>query len=156
MAGENGESAVELLGEDDAGELMGQGDASEGEEKVGALARGGRPAVRGADGQDEMLRAAIAESAETFGELRGSELAALGVEEDGVRGRAARLTAEPVEEGGLGLEELAVAWSVVGGAFKIGVEETVGRFGLGSRTAGDDGCEGDLHVNSVVHPFLWI
>ena len=41
MAGEDGEAAVDLLGEHDAGQLMGQGDSSQGEQEAGLFERGG-------------------------------------------------------------------------------------------------------------------
>src|ERR1039458_9644904 len=52
VAGEDGEGTVDLLGEDDASELMGQGNVTEREDEAGAGASGGWPAVVGADGTD--------------------------------------------------------------------------------------------------------
>ena len=53
MAGEDGDRAVDLLGEHDAGELVGKGDESEREQEVGALAGGVGPAVGRADGEHQ-------------------------------------------------------------------------------------------------------
>jgi hypothetical protein len=82
VAGEDGEGAVDLLGEDGAGELVGQGDGAEGEDEVGAGAGGGGPAVGGADGEDEGLGAGVAEAAEVGGEVFAGELLAAAVEQD--------------------------------------------------------------------------
>jgi len=69
VAGEDGEGAVDLLGEDEAGEVVGQGDEAEGEQEVGAGAGQRGPAVGRADGEDDALRAGIAEADEVFGEV---------------------------------------------------------------------------------------
>ena len=66
VAGEDGEGAVDLLGEDGAGELVRQGDAAEREEQVRAAAGLGRPAVRRTDGEEDGLRAGVSEPAEVL------------------------------------------------------------------------------------------
>ena len=105
MAGEDGEGAVDLLGQDGTGEFMGQGDVAEGEDKAGACACGGGPAVGGTDGEDDGLRAGVAEAAEVGGEVVGGELLATAVEknEDGSGTAADRLreASRSVSEGWL-------------------------------------------------------
>ena len=69
MAGEDGEGAVELLGENDAGELVRQGDGAEGEQEIGAGAGLAGPTVGGTDGEDEIPRGGVAVAAEKRGEV---------------------------------------------------------------------------------------
>jgi hypothetical protein len=69
VAGEDGEGTVDLLGEDDASEFMRQGNVAEREDEAGAGASGGGPAVVGADGEHDGLRAGVAEAAEVGGEV---------------------------------------------------------------------------------------
>ena len=139
MAGEDGEGAVDLLGEDGAGELMGQGDGAEGESEAGAGVRGGRPAVGGTDGEDEGLRAGVAETAEVSGEGFRGELLAAAVEQDedrsGARGLAGGLRVNRGEQGGFGGVGVGVAGQVVRGAGEVVGGEGGGGVGLGA------GCE---------------
>ena len=60
MSGEDGQRAVDLLGDDGAGELVGQRHAAQRQRAVSAGERGGGPAVGGADGEDDALGAVIA------------------------------------------------------------------------------------------------
>ena len=69
VAGEDGEGTVDLLGEDDASELVRQGDGAEREGEGGAGVGGGGPAVVGADGKHHGLRAGVAEAAEVGSEV---------------------------------------------------------------------------------------
>ena len=80
MAGEDGEGAVDLLGEDEAGEVVGQGDEAEGEQEVGAGAGQRGPAVSGTDGKDEVLRGGVAVAADECSEVFRGELLAAAVE----------------------------------------------------------------------------
>ena len=146
MPGQNGAGAVELFGEDDAGEFMGEGDGAEGEEEVGAGAGGGGPAISGADGEEELLDAAVAEGAEVGCEISGGELLAGGVEQDDVeRGARGGFIGEG-EEGGLGGEEVGVAGVVAGDAGGVVGEEGVERGGFGAGAGGRDGGEMELHI----------
>lgn len=121
VSGEDGGGAVELLGEDDAGELVGEGEAAEGEEEVGALVGGGGPAVGGTDGEDEALGSVVAEAADAGSEVLGGELLAAAIEQDAEGADAAGLLVEPGEEGGLGIEDLGVA-----GDGAVGAGDVVG------------------------------
>ncbi len=64
MAGENGQRAVDLLGQNDAGELVGQRDGSKREQQAGARTGCSGPAVGRADGEHQRLRAGVAEAAD--------------------------------------------------------------------------------------------
>jgi hypothetical protein len=105
MAGEDGEGAVDLLGQDDACELVGEGDAAEGEQELGTSASYIRPAVGGPDGEDETLRPGVAKMANGLSNLFGGELTAAAVEQGKVDGSSAGLAIEPGEECGFGIEE---------------------------------------------------
>ena len=85
MAGEDGQGAVDLLGGDDSGELVRQRNTTEGDGKIGSLEGNSRPAIRGADGEDQGLDASIAKAPYIFGEFLGAELlaAAIGEQEHG-------------------------------------------------------------------------
>jgi hypothetical protein len=69
MSGQDGQGAVDLLGEHNAGELMRQGNSTQGKQKVGPLASGSRPAICGANGKDETLGTVIAKAAKLSREL---------------------------------------------------------------------------------------
>lgn len=105
MAGEDSEGAVDLLSQDDARELVGEGDAAEGEQELGTPACHIGPSVGGADGEDEPLRPRVAKLADGLCDLFGGELTAAAVEQDKVDRRPAGLAIEPGEEGGFGIEE---------------------------------------------------
>jgi hypothetical protein len=81
-AGENGEGAVELLGEHDAGEFVRKGHGAERKFLVGALAEVIREAVGVAAEEDEFAGAAVAEFAEPFGEGVRIEIFSGSVEKD--------------------------------------------------------------------------
>jgi len=81
-AGEDGEGALELLGEHDAGEFVRKGDAAEGKFLVGALAEVIREAFGVAAEEDEFAGAAIANFAEPFGEGVRIEIFPGGVEKN--------------------------------------------------------------------------
>ena len=115
VSGEDGEGAVELLGEHDAGQLVGKGHGAEGEQQVGALACFRRPSVCGADGEVEMLRAAVALAPKPRGELLRGHLAAASIEQDELCGYAAGFV-ERGDECGLGEELLLLDAGVVGEA----------------------------------------
>ena len=149
MSGEDGEGAVELLGEDYAGELMREGDWAEREDEVGAGAGCGGPSVGRTDGEDEALRAGVAKAAKVGGEFLGGELFAATVEEDEDRGGAGGLAVEPGEECGFGVVELGGAGDVAGGAGKVVGGEGLGRSGLGARAGRRDGCDDELHGKRV-------
>jgi hypothetical protein len=130
VAGEDGEGAVELLGEDYAGEFVGQGDESEREEEVGSGAGVGGPAVGGADGEDEALGALVAKTADAGGEGLGGKLLAASVEQDGVGAGSTGLLIEPFEEEGFGVEGLGVAGKIAAGALDVVGDEASGGLGL--------------------------
>src|ERR1700735_3937058 len=73
MSGDDGQGAVDLFGEDDAGELMRQRHRPEGEKQVSAGAGGNGPSVRGTDGEHEILGAGVAKTADLGGKILGGE-----------------------------------------------------------------------------------
>jgi hypothetical protein len=81
-AGENGEGAVELLGEHDAGEFVRKGHGTERKFLVGALAEVIREAVGVAAEEDEFAGAAVAEFDEPLGEGVRIEVLPGSVEKD--------------------------------------------------------------------------
>ena len=145
MAGEDGEGAVDLLGEDGAGELMGQGDGAEGKGEAGAGEGGLGPAVGGTDGEDDGLRAGVAEAAEAGGEVWAGELAAAAVEQDEDGGGARGLAIERGEQSGFRGVGVGIAGQVVGGAGEVVGGEGSGGAGFGLGTGWGDGGERELH-----------
>jgi hypothetical protein len=81
-AGEDGEGAVELFGEHDAGEFVGVGHRAERKFLVGALSEIFREAVGVAAEENEFAGAAVAEFAEPLGESVRIESFSGGVEKD--------------------------------------------------------------------------
>src|SRR6266403_1970229 len=73
-AGEDGEGAVELFGEHDAGELVGESHGAEGKLLVGALAEIFGEAVGVAAKEEQFAGAAVAKFPEPFGEGVRSEI----------------------------------------------------------------------------------
>jgi len=83
--------SIKLFGEDEAGEVVSEGDRAEGEQKagLGSFDCGGTPTVCGADGEGDVLDSLIAAGAQPGGEFGGGELAAAAVEEHREDGFAA-------------------------------------------------------------------
>lgn len=104
---EDGEGAVDLFEEHDAGEFVGQCHFAQGKGGGGGLAGGVGKTVGGADGQDQRLGVAILMVFQELGEFLGGELAAAGVEQnDGMRRTGSRFLAE-FQEGGFVAERYA-------------------------------------------------
>ena len=91
MAGENRQSAVYLLSQNDAGELMRQGHPPEGPKEVRSFPRRRRPPIRRSNGEHQTLNSLVAESAEMRGEFFRGELLAAAIQQNGVRRSAAGL-----------------------------------------------------------------
>jgi hypothetical protein len=149
VAGEDGEGAVDLFGENGACEFVGQGDSAEGEYEAGAGAGGGSPAIVGADGEDERLGAGVAEAAEVGGEFFGGELLAATVEEDQDGGGAGGLAVEPGEECGFGVMGLELAGEIAGGSGEVVGGEGCGSVGFGAGASWRDSGQEDLHDTRV-------
>jgi hypothetical protein len=81
-AGEDGEGAVKLFGEHDAGEFVRKGHGAERKFLVGTLAKSVREAVGVAAEKDQFAGAAVAEFAEPFGEGARIERFSGGVEKN--------------------------------------------------------------------------
>jgi hypothetical protein len=141
VASENCNRAVKLLGHDEAGEGVGQGEGTEGEQELGALAGGGGPAVRGADGEGDVLGAFIAAGVEPLGKDAGAHLASAGIEQHGEDGSAALLAIEPGDEGLFCFEDMGAGGDKRGTTIQVatdgGVELVAG--------AGSDVGKSDLH-----------
>jgi len=119
MSGADGECPVQLLGGDDGGEFVGEGDAAEGEGAVGAGEGRGGPAVGGADGEDELLGAGVLKGAEGGGEVLGGELLAAAVGEEEDRAGAGGGVGDEIEEFGFSGEDVLRAGCVAGGAAEV-------------------------------------
>ena len=112
VSGQDCGGTVNLLRQYDAGKLVGECDAAEGEEELCFLAGGGRPSVGGAYGEDEALDAVVAETTKAGGELFGGELLPEAIEKYGEGAAAARLVVQPIQQGGFGVEELGFAGNI--------------------------------------------
>jgi hypothetical protein len=143
---EDGEGAVDLFGENGAGELMGKRDLAEGENKGCAGSRGHGPSVGGADGEDEGLRAGVAEAADVLGEGFARELLAARVEQDEDGSCAGGLLVEGGEQIGFGGEGLGVAGEVTSGTGKIIGGKGSGVVGLAAGASWVDCDEQKLHA----------
>ena len=149
MASEDGEGAVDLLGEDGAGEFVGQGDIAEGEYEASAGTGGGGPAVCGTDGEDDGLGSGVAEATEMGCEFFGGELLAAAIEEDEDGNGAGGLAVDPGEEGGFGVVVEGLAGEVARGSGEIAGGQGCGGIGLGASASWGDGGEEELHGISV-------
>ncbi len=154
MACQDCTGAVELFGEDEAGEFVGECDGTK-RELEGGVGKGFRgPAVGGADGKDDVLGPLIAAGAEPGGELGRAEGSAAAVEQDeqerGARFAGLRGAGEPGEEscfggegfglrGVVGLEAVEIE---AGEGVVVGFEAGLGRLGA-------DVGEGELHGDLV-------
>ena len=116
MAGENGQRAVDLLGQHDAGQLMGQRDGSKREQQASTRAGGVGPAVSRADGQHQRLRSVVAMPADLRGEFLRRELPAPAVQQDEERRCAGGLAIQPRQQCGFGAVGLCLAGGVARGA----------------------------------------
>jgi hypothetical protein len=149
VAGQDGEGAVDLLGQYDAGKLVRQGHAAKGKEKIGALACGRRPSAGGTDGEHKPLNALIANASDVRSELLGGVLLAAAIQQNGVGGGTTGLTVYPIEECGLGVEDLRVAGGVPGCPCNVVIMQTIASLRLGSGLAGNDSSKNQLHLSSL-------
>ena len=130
MSGEDGQCPVDLFGEDDTRELVGQRDAAKRKKQVRALTSPGGPAVSRSDRENQTLSSVIAQSAELLSEFfRGEQLAST-VEQNNMRRSTTRLTIEPLKQCRLGLKELRVAGGVTSRPIDVVREQTISRIGL--------------------------
>jgi hypothetical protein len=121
MAGEDGEGAIKLFGEKDAGEFVRHGESGERKFHVRLAAEVVGKTFGVAAEEYEFLGAAVAEVAEPASELRGGKLLAGGVEEDEDGGG---VELEIAESGGRSVAELGgVDRAIVPDAKEIVVEQ---------------------------------
>jgi len=104
MARENGQGAVDLFGEDGAGQLVGQRDGSQREHRGCTSAGGVRPSIGRANGEDQRLCTAIAQATDLRGELLAGQLPASAVEQDQIRRSARGLAIQPSQQRSLRIQ----------------------------------------------------
>lgn len=125
MAGEDGGCPIKLLGEDYAGEGVGERHGAEREEERCAFARGVRPSVGWSDGEDYLLGCCFALFAKPLSEGFRRHLSASAVEEDGEGRSAALLAIDPVKERIFSAERLLFAASECGAALEVHGSELI-------------------------------
>jgi hypothetical protein len=153
---EDRESAVDLFAEDDAGELVGEGQGSEGEGLAGAATRFSGPAIAGADGEDQKLASLIALAPQPIGESLGGALASALIEEDNQRGGAGSLAFDGGPECLFGAKEGRFDPGMGGARLPCSGEERAdaidihaGELVEGVTGAGADGSDPKLHGFSL-------
>src|SRR3984885_12164627 len=104
VAGEDGEGAVDLLGQQHAGEFVRHGERGEGDFLFGAGTQFGGEAFGVAAEEDDFARAAIAQIAQPARELLGGELLSGRVEQ---HHRGGRIDLQFAKRGGAGVAEFA-------------------------------------------------
>lgn len=125
MTGEDGAGAVELLGEDEAGEGMSQSQGSKREQELSPRAGAFGPSAGRAHGKNDVLRALIAALGEPGGESFGRHLASAAVEQNGKRGRTSRTAVDPLEERLFGAERHSLAGVIYLDSLAVPDGETV-------------------------------
>jgi hypothetical protein len=143
MPAENRRRAIELLGEDEPGQSVGQREGSKREKQRGARARGFRPAARRADGEGDVLDASLTLPANPCSEGLGAHLFPAAVEEDELGRGTSALPLEPGKQGLLALECLIAAAQSVCAAFKISQSRSLK--GIARGEPGTDVRHGDIH-----------
>jgi len=111
--------AVELFGENEAGEFVGHGDWAKRQAEVGLGKSWFGPSVGWPDGENEMLGALVAAVSEPVGQIGGGQLFPPGIKQDGQGGNAGVLLAKPGEEGGFRYEGFGLDGTVGGDAFYV-------------------------------------
>lgn len=125
MSGEDGAGAVELLGEDEAGEGMSQSKGSKGEQELSPRAGTNGPSAGRAHGKNDVLSAVIAALGEPGGEGFRRHRASAAVEQDDKRGHTSRMAVDPLEERLFGAERRSLAGIISLDSPKIPDGETV-------------------------------
>lgn len=147
MPGQDGPCAVDLLGEDEAGESMGHGHGAQRKQQARAAARFRRPSIGRANGEDQVLRAFVASRAQPGGESFRIQGAAAAVEQHGDGRRSSSLAREPGEQSFLAAERLRLAARVAGATLEIHLDQHIEMIlaAVFGRVASADMSEGDLH-----------
>jgi hypothetical protein len=120
MSSQNCTCAVELLGEDQAGQGVGHGEGSEGQQELGAAAGFVAPAVRWAYSTHELLRTLVAALADPGGEGLRGHLAPPAVQQNGDGGCSALLAVEPRQQVLLGTKSFGAAGQKLRAALDVG------------------------------------
>lgn len=149
MSGKDRQRPIDLLRHYDPCQLMGQRHLSQGEQQVGALERGRRPAIRWAYRHHQPLAPPIAQVAQAGGKLPGRELLTAAFQQDDVCRTTTSLLRQPVQKPGLVLEDMGLGWQIAAAALYIVREQAIGRFGLGPSTPRCDGTKNDFHEIAI-------
>ena len=149
MSCQNRERPIDLLCQYCARKLVRKGDAAERERQAGSGVCCGRPAVVGADRQDDGLGAGVAQTAEMCGEFFAAELLASAVQEDENRRRSPGLTFERCEERSLGVVGVSFAGDVAACTGEEFRGDGCRRLGLGACAGRTDGDGEELHPRRI-------
>ena len=152
MPGADGQGAVDLLGGDDGGEFVRQGDPSEGDGEAGATERLGRPAIGRPDGYNELLDAVILHAAECGCKFFRTHLLAAAVGQNEVRCSAPRWTVEMGKKGGFGGEFTLFAGQITTRSLDVALQQ-LGVWFRGWRAPRPDGGEEEIHFLINVRVF---
>ena len=146
MARENCTCAIDLLGQDQAGELVREGHRSQREKVAAAFglsSRVIRPAICRTDGEHNMLRSFSSPRTQQVRESLGAYLPAACVQQQDRWCGAALLAANPIKKRSLGAEGLGSAMRNPGAALQIVANGRLIRILRSGRRT--DVSEGDLH-----------
>ena len=90
MSSQDGQRTIDLFGQNDTRELMGQGDAAEGNKKIRALTCPSGPTIGWPDSQHETLNSLVADPSNVGGKLFGGALLATAIQQNGICGGPTR------------------------------------------------------------------
>ena len=152
MAGEDGKGAVDLLGQDQSGNLMRQGHGPEGKQKAGAFPGGIRPAAGGADDEDDVLSALVTADAEPRGKCFRSHGAAAAIKQDNNWRGAALAPGNPFKKHFFGSKDFRIAPRKGRTTFQVGMNLNVGEilWAWPRSGAARDVSESQLHPNRSI------
>ena len=143
VARENCKCPVELLGHNQSRKGMSHGKRPQRKQKLGLCSGCRRPTVGWPDCENNILRALVAQRSEPCGKRFRNHLPATAIKQHRNRRGPCLLSAEPVEEGLLGLERFRPAAGEARAAIEIEVRKGIKSiFGIG---LGADMSQGDLH-----------
>ena len=146
MASQDGRGAVELFGEYEAGQSMGEREWSERKQQMRALPRLIGPSAWRADREDNTRNAVVALPAEPGGECLGGVRLSPAVEQDH-GGSATRLALDPVKETAFGPESRGVARREPGQPREIALSQFLER--IAGWKPGSDVGEGKIHRGRI-------
>ena len=133
VACQDGKGAVDLLGHNDPGQLMGQSHEPQREKKVGALFGRSGPSVRRTDGENHPLRSLIAKPRNLTGELLGTVLPPATIKQNRISTGSALLTFDPLKQRLFRFKRLRFARSISSNAADIVIKPPPSSLGERSR-----------------------